>query len=152
MFNITSEIIALVSILASAAVVIFTTLFTTVLGPRFQESSRRKSEKELRVWRQNEERFFNMLTFLEGFYVGSLDEEGARIAKRKFVEAYRQIWLYSPDEVIEKINDFLIASGCKPASETPQNKTAQEMVLWMRKTIYGDTRLEPEQFLFAAIK
>lgn len=145
----TTEIIALASIISSVIIVILTTYITTVYGPRFQESWRQKSQKETRIWSQNEERFFNMLTFGEGFYSGYPDPQEALKLKKEFVRAYRQVWLYSPDGVVRKINAFFVASGYSKQIETPQDKAFRDMVYAMRKTIYGDTELKPEEFLIA---
>jgi hypothetical protein len=72
--------------------------------------------------------------------------------KKEFIQAYRQIWLYSPDEVIKKINAFFVSSGYSKQIETAQDKAARDMVFTMRKTIQGDTELKPEEFLIATAK
>lgn len=72
--------------------------------------------------------------------------------RKKFIEAYRHLWLYSSDEVIRKVNDFLISLGYSKPVETPQDKAAREMIYAMRKSIYGNTQLFSEDFLIAGVK
>ena len=107
----------------------------------------------MRLWRQSEERFFNMITYLSSFHVGAdLIDEKAREKRQLFVEAYGHLWLYSSDDVIMQVNNFLISTGYSKEHETPQDKAAREMIYAMRKAIYRDTKLKQEDFLLAGAK
>ena len=143
-FEITSEIIALTSILSSLIIA----LFTLFIGPIVQERVRIKREKDMRLWLQKEERFFNMLSLLSSF---SIDAGGVKSIddQRRFLEAYRHLWLYAPDEIIHKVNDFLLESGYTYAKYTAEEVTAAEIIYSMRKAIYGDTKLTRKDVFLA---
>jgi hypothetical protein len=145
-FEITPELIALASIVSSVIITVLNMYITTVYGPKFQESWRQKSQKETRIWSQNEERFSNMLKTLEGFYIEYPDPQEALKLRKEFMKEYRQVWLYSSDDAIRKINAFFLSTGYSKNVETVQDKTFRGMVYNMRKTIYGNTALKPEDF------
>jgi len=142
-FEITSELIALTSILSSLIIA----LFTLYIGPIIQERVRIKMEKNMRLWLQKEERFFSMLSLIDSFSTEAGDfRENDR---RRFLEAYRHLWLYAPDEIIHKVNDFLLESGYKHAIYTAEEATATELIYSMRKAIYGDTKLTRKDVFLA---
>ena len=143
-FEITSELIALTSVLSSLIIA----LFTLYIGPIVQERVRIKMEKDMRLWLQKEERFFNMLSLLDSY---STEARGAKAKEhqRRFLEAYRHLWLYAPDEIIHKVNDFLLESGYKYAIYTEAEMTAAELIYSMRKAIFGDTKLTRKDVFLA---
>lgn len=143
-FEITSELIALTAVLSSLIIA----LFTLFIGPIVQERVRIKMEKEMRLWLQKEERFFNMLSLLDSYSTEARDIK-AKEDQRKFLEAYRHLWLYAPDEIIRKVNDFLLESGYKYAKYTAEEVTAAELIYSMRKAIYGDTKLTRKDVFLA---
>ena len=57
--------------------------------------------------------------------------------------------MYAPDEIIHKVNDFLLESGYKYAKYTAEEMTAAELIYSMRKAIYGDTKLTRKDVFLA---
>jgi len=84
-----------------------------------------------------------MLTLIKAFRESTIDPEGID----NFYDAYRQIWLYAPDDTIRSLNNFFRGIGAKEPEITDAGRTAAEMVLGMRKAYYGKTKLKPEDFL-----
>lgn len=133
----TPEELTLVSVLSAA-------LIASILGPIILELLKLTIEPKRKERREIEVRYFNMLKSLTGFYESTLDPNQIKT----FYDHYRVAWLYAPDEVIESINNFLIAVGGAPRTQTEAEKTTRKMVLEMRRTFRGKTKLKPEQFLF----
>jgi hypothetical protein len=79
---------------------------------------------------------------LKGF-IGKAD----RNKIEEFYEHYRTAWLYVPDDVICLINRFFITTGYQKRELDEADKAACNLVWQMRKDFYGDTKLNPEEFL-----
>ena len=123
--------------------ILSSSLLASILGPLFLEIYRSYSKKVERKFLQMEERFFSLLTTLSAFRVEYIDPKKIE----EFNEAYRQIWLYAPDEAIIAINKFFEALGAKKEDLTYADHKAVEMVLELRKQYYGKTNLQPENFM-----
>ena len=136
----TPEELILVSVLGAA-------LIGSILGPIILELLKLITEPKRKERREIEVRYFNMLKNLTGFYESTLDREQIET----FYEHYRVAWLYAPDEVIESINNFLIAVGGAPRTQTEAEKATCRMILEMRRAFKGKTKLKPEQFLFIKV-
>ena len=143
-FEITSELIALTAIFSSLIIA----LFTVFIGPIVQERVRIKMEKDMRLWLQKEERFFNMLSLLDSYSTESSGPK-AKEHQRRFLEAYRHLWLYASDEIIHKVNDFLLESGYKYEIYSAEEMAATEIIYSMRKAFYGDTKLSRKDVFLA---
>lgn len=136
----TPEELTLVSVLGAA-------LIGSILGPVIIELLKLITEPKRKERRESEVRYFNMLTNLTGFYAGTLDKKQIET----FYEHYRVAWLYAPDEVIKSINNFLIAVGGAPTTETGAEKATRKMIFEMRRAFKGKTKLKPEEFLFITV-
>jgi len=90
-------LIAVISILASA-IVAFGSL---VIGPYVQERLRMESEKKTNRLKKEEELYNILLKDIEAFYEASKGHEGIKEKRQEFVEAYRLLWLYATDEIIQ---------------------------------------------------
>jgi len=136
----TPEWLTLVSVLGAA-------LIGSILGPVIIELLKLRTEPKKKERREIEVRYFNMLKNLTGFYAGTLDKKQIET----FYEHYRVAWLYAPDEVIKAINNFLIAVGATPKTETDADRAARNMVFEMRRAFKGKTKLKPKQFLIIGV-
>ena len=138
--KLTPEELTLVSVLSGA-------LIGSILGPIIIELLKLRTEPKRKERYESEVRYQNMLMNLTGFYADTLDKKKIET----FYEHYRVAWLYVPDEVIESINDFLIAVGAVPRAETEPDKAARKMILAARRAFKGKTKLKPEQFLIIGV-
>src|SRR3989304_4276752 len=88
-------------------VVLLVALIGSILGPVILEALKFLIEPKRKERKESEQRYFNMLQNLTGFYTGSLDKKKIDT----FYEQYRLAWLYAPDEVIKSINKFIEPAG-----------------------------------------
>ena len=110
-----------------------------------------KSDKEANRFK-NEEEIYNVLAQdIEAFYGSVQDQDDIFDLKSEFIDNYRLLWLYAPDEIIKSVNEFLIQSGGSQPSESPQTRAFRESILGMRKRMIKNTSLEPSDFLIVII-
>jgi len=129
---------------ASIVVPLIVALAANILGPYLAEYWKMRKERENTKWKQMHERFFTMLTNLPGFYAATGDLN----RQKQFLEAYFHVFLYAPDDIIKRLNETLVAMGGKRESATPADRAMKETILAMRRTLYGDTKLEYDDVLF----
>ena len=129
---------------ASIMVPLIVALAANIVGPYLAEYWKMRKERENTKWKQMHERFFTMLTNLPSFYATTRDVD----KQKQFLEAYFHVFLYAPDDIIKKLNETLVAMGARRESATPADIAMKETVLAMRRTLYGDTKLEHDDVLF----
>ena len=99
------------------------------------------NEHGKRRWEQykrKEHRYVALLDSLEGFYVGA-DPEKAKVKKAKFIHQLSIAWLYCPDAVITKANEFLACVNVGAQKTDEEMETAAgELVNCMRKDLLKD--------------
>lgn len=126
-------------------------LLASIFGNLVIELYRTHTRKTERKYTQLEERCFSLLTNVIGLRRGYYDIEAAD----KFNEAYRQLWLYAPDNVILAINNFINLIRQKDLYkthvDTERERAFGNMVLTIRKYYYGKTKLTAENFLLILI-
>lgn len=125
-------------------------ILTGLLAPLVTGWYKIRKDKEFRKFQQKEERFFSLLTDVVAFTVGAEDVT----QKEKFLQAYRQIWLYASDEAIKSINNFFRSVGAhfrKWEELGEAYKRHNQMILQLRKDFYGKTKLNPEDFLIVTV-
>lgn len=94
------------------------------------EISKRKWED----YKRKEESYRNLLSSIKGFYSASHDVN----LKQAFIDQLQICWLYAPDEVILKADQFLelVRVGDETTdSKKEREKTLGELVLTIRKDI-----------------
>jgi len=93
------------------------------------------NEKRKVRWEQlqrKEERYQELLRCIKGFYVESQDRE----MKRQFIDQINLCWLYAPDAVISKANNFFatIHKSRNPlATDEEKEKALGELILAIRE-------------------
>ena len=106
------------------------------------EWNKRREER-----RKNKERIYNaLLESSNGFYVSVSDEN----LKNKFLQELRVAWLYCPDHVIGKCNDFLkkVQVGERHC-DTVKEQAMFDFIIAMRKDLHGiKTKLTKEDYRF----
>lgn len=71
--------------------------------------------------------------------------------QKRFLETYFQVFLYSPDDVIKRLNKSLIAMGSSKPIDTDTDKAMKEAILAMRQVLYGESQLKSEDVLFPVL-
>jgi len=110
------------------------------------EMSKRKWED----YKRKEESYRNLLSSIKGFYAASNDVN----LKQAFIDQLNICWLYAPDEVILKADQFLelVRVGDEtPDSKKEREKALGELVLTIRKDILSrkktkKTKLKSDNF------
>ena len=102
------------------------------------------------------DRYIGLISCLPGFYEGgSLNEDEKRQAKEEFIKQLSLCWLYCPDEVIRKGNDFLkcVRIGAQPKEKNNKEISLGKFVLAVRRDtlkkrlwFLNKTQLQPEDF------
>jgi len=103
-------------------------LGAAILAWLLNESSKRSWEQ----YKRKEERYKELLLSLRGYYVKSENLE----KRQQFLDQVNLCWLYSPDDVILKANDFLntVETGTE-ATESDRVKAAGELFVAIRKDL-----------------
>ncbi len=127
--------------------VIVTTLVAAVTWFKNEKSKRLEAQRT-----HKEKIYTELITNLSGFYVNTFDLQ----KKERFILHYRLCWLYSPDEVIRKLNLFftLVSKQASP-DHTPAERenVVAELLLEMRKDLafskepLAETTLSPKEFM-----
>jgi pyruvate/2-oxoacid:ferredoxin oxidoreductase alpha subunit len=124
-------------------------VFTLILGSVLTYHYAVKSKRGESALKYKEEQYAKLLVKLQGF-VGPQTNNKTHI---EFFEEQYKSWLYSSDEVIEKINDMisLIRNGDTPDEETGREALGN-IVLAMRKDLGQKTRLTYDAFEYMSVK
>lgn len=92
-------------------------------------------------WEQlqrKEERYKELLRCLKGFYTNNQDPQ----LKREFIDQVGLCWLYAPDEVIQRANDFFASihrQRQKPATDEEKERALGELILAIRRDMLSRT-------------
>lgn len=109
-----------------------------------------KSKKSEAILRFKEEKYSNLLIFLQGFIGNTISNE----TKRKFFEEQYKSWLYCSDRVVSSINNmvrFVMNSRGKTPDPKQGKKVVGNIVLEMRKDLLGKTKLSEEDFWYSDV-
>lgn len=118
----------------------------SLFGPIITKRLDINSDKELKKYYNKQEQMSKILGSLAGFRSGLTDPD----MQETSYEAYRQLWLYAPDEVIRSINEFYFSTGARRVSDdelSEADKALSGMILQLRKNIYGKTELKRTDYL-----
>lgn len=109
-----------------------------------------KSKRAETILKFKEEKYSNLLIFLQGFVGHTTSGE----TKRKFFEEQYKSWLYCSDGVVKTINEMvqlvIDSKNDKPDSIKGQNAVGN-IVLEMRKDLLGKTKLSAKDFTYVDV-
>lgn len=109
-----------------------------------------KSKKSEAILKFKEEKYSNLLIFLQGFVGKTTSGE----TKRNFFEEQYKSWLYSSDGVVKAINEMVqlvIDSRGKDIELERGKKAVGSIVIEMRKDLLGKTKLTAEDFRYTDV-
>ena len=110
-----------------------------------------KSKKTEVTLKFKEEKYSNLLIYLQGFVGNTVSGE----TKKKFFEEQYKSWLYCSDEVVKAINAMIKlvieARGQMPDKEKGK-KVVGDIVLAMRNDLLGKTKLSAEDFRYIEVR
>ena len=109
-----------------------------------------KSKKSEAILKYKEEKYANLLVFLQGFVGSTVSAEG----KRNFFEEQYKSWLYSSDGVVKAINEMVrlvVDSRGEPPDPEKGRKAIGNIVIEMRKDLLGKSRLTFEEFQYTDV-
>ena len=125
-------------------------LISALIGGYISYYFTSKSKKQEAIIKFREEKYSNLIIFLQGFYGTTSNSE----TKKKFFEEQYRSWTYSSDEVINALNNLVELvkknEGQKPNPEEGQ-KAIGNIVLAMRKDLLGKTNLTFKDFQFTDV-
>ena len=110
------------------------------------------SKRQWERYKRKEDRYVRLLESIKGFYVNA-KETNAREEKEEFLTQLSLCWLYCPDAVIQKANNFLehVSTGVKK-SDFEKEQALRGFVLEVRKDLmkgwlwWRKTKLTEEDF------
>jgi hypothetical protein len=125
-------------------------IFAGIVSSYFTYYFAIKSKKNEVMLKFKEEKYANLLVLLQGFVGRTVSAD----AKRKFFEEQYKSWLYCSDDVVKAINNMvqlvILSRGKPPDSELGQ-KVIGEIVLAMRKDLFGKTNLGYGNFKYTDV-
>jgi hypothetical protein len=127
-------------------------IIAAVSGYLVREFDKRK-EREAEEYRRKEERYIDLLNSLSG-----MRATRSRAYLLKFVTDYYLAWLYCPDGVLKRINDFLsLGNPERPSDEENNKRVFGELILAIRKDLLSRklvkrTELTPSEFIWYEVK
>lgn len=118
-------------------------VFTLIIGSALTYMYGVKTKKNEAALKHKEEQYAKLLVKLQGFVGNTANSK----TKLEFFEEQYKAWLYSSDEVIEAINHMvsLVRIGSNP-DPLEGRKAVGNIVVAMRKDLYGKTKLEYDAF------
>lgn len=125
-------------------------VFTLIIGSALTYNYGVRSKKSEAALKYKEEQYSKLLVKLQGF-VGLT--ANAKTKKEFFEEQYKS-WLYCSDEVIEAINEMVNLIKENRGKEPDPVKGRQvvgNIVVAMRKDLYGKTKLDFEAFTYTDV-
>lgn len=117
--------------------VVLATVIPSITVWYLNEASKRTEED----FRRKEDRYTALIESFPGFMTGAED----RTKQDEFMRQLRLCWLYCPDEVIKKGQEFLIKSLAEHKEQfTPEERTMvlRELMLVIRKDLIGRRRVK----------
>jgi hypothetical protein len=125
-------------------------LFSAGIGGLISFYFASKSKKQEAIMKFREEKYSNLIIFLQGFVGNTSNSE----TKRKFFEEQYKSWTYSSDEVVKALNNLVEIvknnGSQKPNIEEGQ-KAIGNIVLAMRKDLLGKTSLTYNDFKYTDV-
>lgn len=120
-------------------------IITLILGSALTYFFGKKSKRNESALKYKEEQYAKLLVKLQGFVGQTADSQ----TKREFFEEQYKSWLYCSDEVIVAINNMvsLVKNGGTP-DPIEGRKAVGNIVVAMRKDLYGKTKLEFDAFQY----
>ena len=106
-----------------------------------------RSKRDEAILKFKEEKYANLLLLMQGFVGNTISGD----LKREFFKELYKSWLYASDEVIKSINaaiQFLISLRGKAPDSDQGIKLVGNIVLEMRKDLYGKTSLDWKDFRY----
>lgn len=107
-----------------------------------------RSKRIYEEYKRKEEKYSELIRSLRGFYSNSASKE----QKTKFLNQLNLCWMYCPDEVINKVYNFLsMVATVQKYSDEEKEKAVGEFMLAIRKDLIRKkpmkkTNLKPEDF------
>ncbi|WP_026679364.1 hypothetical protein [Fictibacillus gelatini] len=98
------------------------------------ERSKRKQES----FKRKEERYAELIRSIKGFYVDSSDTT----LITNFLDQVNLCWLYCPDNIIKKLDEFLEAVKTDSFTSENKEKILGELMIAIRQDLLKDTKLK----------
>ncbi len=109
-----------------------------------------KSKQKESILKFKEEKYSNLIIFLQGFVGNTVNAE----TKRKFFEEQYKFWLYSSDGVVKSINE-LVKLIAENREKEPDQKLGKKLIgniiFEMRKDLLKKTKLSHEDFIYTDV-
>lgn len=114
-------------------------IIVLVGGWYLNERSKRRHEE----YKRKEERYLGLIRSISGFYVDSFSRE----LRTEFLNQRDICWMYCPDDIIRKANNFLsMVHTDQKHSDEEKEKSVQELILAIRKDLVRKTKLKLGDF------
>lgn len=103
-------------------------------------------------------RYEKLITSIDrGFITSRRDTSEIENYKREFYENTYIVWLYAPDSVISALNEFTATFSTWDAHGAPKNDTSVnealgQLILAMRKDVYGKTALKSNELITVTVR
>ncbi|EKE06955.1 MAG: hypothetical protein ACD_18C00229G0007 [uncultured bacterium] len=110
-----------------------------------------KVKKNENIIRFKEEKYGNLLIYLQGFVGNTASGE----IKKKFFEEQYKSWLYASDKVIKSMNELinlLIEQKGQKPDEKKGHAIIGNIILEMRKDLLGKTNLKNNDFRYTDVR
>jgi len=113
------------------------TAIVAAAGGYFVREFDKRKEREAEEYRRKEERYVNFINCLRGFTVSAQDKK----LKEMFLNELNLAWLYCPDDVIKRANDFLFrvhtdrSLDDRLPTDEEKEKVIAELLLAVRKDL-----------------
>lgn len=123
---------------------------TLILGSVLTYYFTLKTKKKESALKHKEEQYAKLLIKLQGFVGATANSK----TKKEFFEEQYKSWLYCSDEVVVNINrmvDLVIENRGKEPSHEEGRKAIGNIVLAMRKDLYGNTTLNYKSFQYTDV-
>ena len=131
-------------------ITIIVPILTAMLGSYLTYYFTSKSKRNEVIFKFKEEKYSNLLIYLQGFVGETTSEE---MKKRFFEEQYKS-WLYSSDGVVRAVNDMvnlvIESKGIMPPPERGR-EVIGNIVLEMRKDLLEKTNLTYSDFKYTDV-
>ncbi len=125
-------------------------VFTLIIGSALTYYYGVMSKRGEAALKYKEEQYSKLLVKLQGFVGHTANAK----TKREFFEEQYKSWLYCSDDVIEAINEMVNLvkenRGMEPDPVKGQ-KVVGNIVVAMRKDLYGKTKLGHESFTYTDV-
>lgn len=97
-----------------------------------------KSKRKLESYRKKEERYVELIKCMKGFYVNSTEPK----LKENFLEQVNFCWMYCPDDVVEKLYNFLEIIKTSNSTSEQKEMALGKVMVGIRKDLLKDTKID----------